>query len=46
MKLNSRLTGVVLLFVMIPIAILGGIVFYNMEQSTIKENVTYMQSTM
>jgi two-component system sensor histidine kinase YesM len=46
MKLNSRLTGVVLLFVMLPIAILGGIVFYNMEQSSIRENVNYMQSTM
>ena len=46
MKLNSRLTGVVLLFVMLPIAILGGIVFYNMEQSSIKENVNFMQSTM
>ncbi len=46
MKLNSRLTGVVLLFVMLPIAVLGGIVFYNMEQSSIRENVNYMQSTM
>ncbi len=46
LKLNTRLTGVVLIFVMLPIAILGGIVFYNMEQSSIKENVNYMQSTM
>ena len=46
MKLNRRLTGVVLLFVMLPIAVLGGIVFYNMEQSSIRENVSYMQSTM
>ncbi len=46
MKLNSRLTGVVLLFVMLPIAVLGGIVFYNMEQSSIRENVNYMQATM
>ena len=46
LKLNTRLTGVVLIFVMLPIAILGGIVFYNMEQSSIRENVSFMQSTM
>ena len=46
LKLNTRLTGVVLIFVMLPIAILGGIVFYNMEQSSIKENVNFMQATM
>lgn len=46
LKLNTRLTGVVLIFVMLPIAVLGGIVFYNMEHSSIKENVNYMQATM
>ncbi len=46
LKLNIRLTGVVLIFVMLPIAVLGGIVFYNMEQSSVKENVNFMQSTM
>ena len=46
LKLNTRLTGVVLIFVMLPIAILGGIVFYNMEQSSIRENVSFMQATM
>ena len=46
LKLNTRLTGVVLIFVMLPIAILGGIVFYNMEQSSVKENVNFMQATM
>ena len=46
LKLNTRLTGVVLIFVMLPIAVLGGIVFYNMEQSSIKENVNFMQATM
>ena len=45
-KLNIRLTGIVLLFVIIPVAILGGIVFYNMEQSTIRENVSFTQATM
>ena len=46
LKLNIRLTGVVLIFVMLPIAVLGGIVFYNMEQSSVKENVNFMQATM
>ena len=46
LKLNTRLTGIVLLFVMIPVAILGGIVFYNMEQSSIRENVSFMEATM
>ncbi len=46
LKLNTRLTGIVLLFVMIPVAILGGIVFYNMEQSGIRENVSFMHATM
>ncbi|MCR5157273.1 MAG: histidine kinase [Butyrivibrio sp.] len=46
LKLNTRITGIVLLFVMIPVAILGGIVFYNMEQSSIRENVSFMESTM
>ena len=46
LKLNTRLTGIVLLFVMIPVAVLGGIVFYNMEQSSIRENVSFMESTM
>ena len=45
-KLNIRLTGIVLLFVIIPVAILGGIVFYNMEQSTVRENVSFTQATM
>ncbi|WP_026488778.1 sensor histidine kinase [Butyrivibrio sp. XBB1001] len=46
LKLNIRLTGIVLIFVMLPIAVLGGIVFYNMEQSSVKENVNFMQATM
>ncbi len=46
LKLNTRLTGIVLLFVMIPVAILGGIVFYNMEQSGIRENMSFMHATM
>ena len=45
-KLNTKLTALILVFVMIPIAILSGIMFYNIEQSTIKENVSYMEATM
>ena len=45
-KLNRKLTAIILVFVMIPIAILSGVMFYNMEQSTIKENVSYLDSTM
>ena len=45
-KLNIRLTGIVLLFVIFPVAILGGIVFYNMEQSTVRENVSFTRATM
>ncbi|WP_028246843.1 sensor histidine kinase [Pseudobutyrivibrio ruminis] len=46
MKLNNKLTGIILVFVMIPITILSGIMFYNMEQSTIQENLSYMDATM
>lgn len=45
-KLNRKLTAIILVLVMIPIAILSGVMFYNMEQSTIKENVSYLDSTM
>ncbi|MBO5618318.1 sensor histidine kinase [Pseudobutyrivibrio sp.] len=45
-KLNRKLTAIILVFVMVPIAILSGVMFYNMEQSTIKENVSYLDSTM
>ena len=37
---------VILVFVILPISILMGILFANMEQNVIKENVNYMQYTM
>ncbi|SEA82955.1 two-component system, sensor histidine kinase YesM [Pseudobutyrivibrio sp. ACV-2] len=46
LKLNRKLTAIILFFVVIPIALLSGVMFYNMEQSTIKENVSYLSSTM
>ncbi|MBR4707885.1 MAG: two-component sensor histidine kinase, partial [Pseudobutyrivibrio sp.] len=45
-KLNTKLTAIILVFVMVPIAILSGVMFYNMEESTVNENLTYMESTM
>lgn len=45
-KLNIKLTAIILVFVMVPIAILSGIMFFNIEQSTINENVSYLSSTM
>ena len=45
-KLNTKLTAIILVFVMVPIAILSGVMFYNMEESTVNENLSYMESTM
>ncbi len=45
-KLNIKFTSVILVLVMIPVAFMGSLVFYNIEQSTIRESITYMQSTM
>ena len=45
-KLNIRLVTIILVLVVIPIAILGGVVFYNMEQTTIRENLNFMHATM
>lgn len=46
LKLNTRLTAIILVLIIVPIAILSGVMFYNMEQSTIEESVTYLNSTM
>ena len=46
LKLNIKLTAIILIFVMVSIAILSGVMFYNMEQSTIDENISYLSSTM
>lgn len=46
LKLNTRLTAIILVLIIVPIAILSGVMFYNMEQSTIEESVTYLDSTM
>ncbi|MCM1122206.1 MAG: histidine kinase [Eubacterium sp.] len=46
LKLNRKFTLVMILLVIVPISILAGILFYNMEQNVIKENRNYMQYTM
>lgn len=42
MKLNWKLTFVTLLTVMITLAVLSGILFYQQEQNVIEENKNYM----
>ena len=46
MKLNRKFTITILIFVMIPMGVILGVLFYNMEQSTIKEHRTYMKNKM
>lgn len=46
LKLNIKFTLVIILLVTIPIGVLAGIIFYNMEQNVVNENVHYMQYTM
>lgn len=46
LKLNIKFTLVIILLVTIPIGVLAGVLFYNMEQNVVDENVHYMQYTM
>ena len=46
LKLNIKFTLVIILFMVIPIGVLASVLFYNMEQNVIDENVNYMQYTM
>lgn len=43
-KLNSNFTLVILAFTFIPIAIISGFLFYNLERDAIKESHNYMES--
>lgn len=45
MKLNIKFTVIIILTAVIPIAILSGILFYNMENNVIEENINYMEYT-
>lgn len=46
LKLNSKFTLVICFFVALPISVLAGVLFYNMEQNVISENRNYMEYTM
>lgn len=46
LKLNIKFTLVIILFMIIPIGVLAGVLFYNMEQSVITENQSYTEYTM
>lgn len=46
LKLNSKFTLVICLLVVLPISILAGALFYNMEENVVGENRNYMQYTM
>ena len=44
-KLNVKFTVLVVIFMIIPIGVFGGILFYIMEQNVIGENWNYMKYT-
>lgn len=46
LKLNSKFTLVICFLVALPISVLAGILFYNMEQNVISENRNYMEYMM
>ncbi len=45
-KLNIKLTLVTMILVTLLMGIFGGIVFYNLEQTHVRESISYMQATM
>lgn len=46
LKLNIKFTVVIVSFVIVPIVILAAVLFNNMENNVINENVNYMKYTM
>lgn len=46
LKLNTKFTAIIIIFAIMPIAVLAGILFYNMEKNVIDENINYMEYTM
>lgn len=46
LKLNTKFTLIIVFFVIVPISVFAGILFYNMEENVIRENMNYMQYTM
>lgn len=45
-KLNIKFTSIIILFMVIPIGVLAGVLFYVMEQNAVQENMDYMEYTM
>lgn len=45
-KLNIKFTCIIILFMVVPIGIFAGILFFIMEQNVVDENRNYMQYTM
>lgn len=45
-KLNTKFTFVIIAFMVIPIGVLAGVLFYIMEKNVVDENRNYMQYTM
>lgn len=45
-KLNIKFTFVIILFTIVPIGVFAGILFYNMEQNVVDDNLNYMEYTM
>lgn len=46
LKLNIKFTILVTVTFILPVAVLLGIIYYNMEQTAITENISYMSYTM
>lgn len=46
LKLNSKFTLVICFLVVLPISVLAGVLFYNMEQNVVMENKNYMTYMM
>ena len=46
LKLNGKFTLVIVFLVILPISVMAGVLFYNMEKSVISENRNYMQYMM
>ena len=42
LKLNTKITIVILVFTFLPIAVFSGVLFYNLEQDVIKDSKNYM----
>ncbi|MBP3487639.1 MAG: histidine kinase [Roseburia sp.] len=45
-KLNIKFTFVIIAFTIVPIGVFAGILFYNMEQNVVDDNLNYMEYTM